>query len=77
MAAFPDGIHVTKQGIDQYINDWILYYTVKRVIAENGISRNDQKAVRSVFRCINECFPNKGSVDSLEATLVFYNNYES
>jgi len=33
MKTFPEGIHGTKDGCGEYINDFILYYTVKAVKA--------------------------------------------
>ena len=33
MKTFPEGIHGTKDGSGEYINDFILYYTVKAVKA--------------------------------------------
>jgi len=31
MKTFPEGIHGTKEGCGEYINDYILYYMVKAV----------------------------------------------
>jgi len=60
METFPDGIHGTKDGCGEYINDWILYYTVKEFRAQMP-----NLEMRDVFRCIYEQFPNKASVQDL------------
>ncbi|KAH7717202.1 SET domain containing protein [Aphelenchoides avenae] len=65
MQTFRDGIHGTKKGMDEYINDWILYYTVRRILVKEP--KSDDKALRHILRHVYELFPNKGSIDSLVA----------
>uniref|UniRef100_A0A915D781 [histone H3]-lysine(27) N-trimethyltransferase n=1 Tax=Ditylenchus dipsaci TaxID=166011 RepID=A0A915D781_9BILA len=60
MKTFPDGIHGTKEGCKQYINDWILYYTVKAV--RDALPNLELK---TIFHCIYEKFPNKAAVQDL------------
>jgi hypothetical protein len=50
MEAFPDGIHGTKVGCGEYINDFILYHTVKYCEDENSEIRkfNERKISRNL-----------------------------
>ncbi|KAI6194883.1 [histone H3]-lysine(27) N-trimethyltransferase [Aphelenchoides besseyi] len=61
METFPDGIHGTKQGCGEYINDFILYYTVKHVE-----QNKPQIPMTKLFRLIYEQFPNKTQKHELE-----------
>ncbi|KAI1701272.1 SET domain-containing protein [Ditylenchus destructor] len=60
MKTFPDGIHGTKDGCGHYINDWILYYTIKGVKAALP-----DLELKTIFHCVYEQFPNKASVQNL------------
>ncbi|KAI1711611.1 SET domain-containing protein [Ditylenchus destructor] len=60
MKTFPDGIHGTKEGCGHYINDWILYYTIKGVKAALP-----DLELKTIFHCVYEQFPNKASVQNL------------
>ncbi|CAD5213139.1 unnamed protein product [Bursaphelenchus okinawaensis] len=54
LEVFPDGIHGTKTGCGQYINDYILYYTVK-----HAIQALPDIPFPKLLRIIYELFPNK------------------
>uniref|UniRef100_A0A183BJI0 [histone H3]-lysine(27) N-trimethyltransferase n=1 Tax=Globodera pallida TaxID=36090 RepID=A0A183BJI0_GLOPA len=59
MKTFPDGIHGTVNGCGEYINDYILYYTVKRV------EERFPNSLKTIFKVVHEQFPNKASVHEL------------
>jgi len=73
MKTFPEGIHGTKDGCGEYINDFILYYTVKAVKArlkDTGkifvIKFNSFFTdLKSIFKYVYQCFPNKASKHEL------------
>uniref|UniRef100_A0A6V7VSD2 [histone H3]-lysine(27) N-trimethyltransferase n=1 Tax=Meloidogyne enterolobii TaxID=390850 RepID=A0A6V7VSD2_MELEN len=60
MKTFPEGIHGTKDGCGEYINDFILYYTVKAVKA-----RLKDTDLKFIFKYVYQCFPNKASKHEL------------
>ncbi|KAH7729103.1 SET domain-containing protein [Aphelenchoides avenae] len=64
---FPDGIHGTEPGLNEYINDWILYFMVKNVLVESALDASNYKDLHWVMRHVHALFPNKGSVDNLIA----------
>lgn len=60
METFPEGIHGTKEGCSEYINDYILYYMVKAIK-----THYKDLDLNSIFKRVYRLFPNKASKQEL------------